>query len=234
MQTVDFSLCADCGGTRSTSDLAITLTLLVYPFVLLVLARGYRRKGGSLLALTLPASLPPLFLGLTGAALEHVRLTQRVSAGGWLLGHRSTAAGLADAQVLLFLGALIAAIVVWFLLLRAARGNPQVPEVASRWTTVILPAAALLVLFEIQQFSWNLVRTLPPKLLLAGRLAAAAAIAAFAFALASFVWLLRSVRRGVAGLRIGWIGGLLVLAALLAIAGTSWWWMTSLRRMATG
>src|ERR1700682_3450699 len=147
---MDLALCADCSGTRSLPDYAIVLTLAVYPFVLVALAIVFRRKGGSLLALTLPASLPPLFLGLTAASLAHARLMQILGVVG-LRGRRSTAAALAEGQMTLFLAALIAAICVWLLLMRAAIGRPHVPEPSSRWTRVILPAAALVVLLETQQ-----------------------------------------------------------------------------------
>ena len=228
---MDLSLCADCGGTQSLPDLTITLALFAYPFVLLVQARGYRRNGGSLLALTLPASLVPLFLGLMGTSLGHARLMAWLDVDAGIRGHRAIAASLAEAQVTLFLGALIGAIVVWLLLMRVAIGERQIPEPSSRWTRAILPAAALLFLIENQQFSWNLVRTLPPNLLIAGRLSLGAAGLALVCALASFVWLWRSTRRGVVGLRVGWASSLTLLAVLLAIAGTSWWWMTTLRRI---
>ena len=131
-------------------------------------------------------------------------------------------------------GALIAAVIVWLLLMFAAMGRPHEPEPAWRWLWLVLPAAALLLLVEHQQFSSNILHGLPPNLLLARDLSRGAAGLALAGALASIAWLWHSTRTGATGLRVGWVVGVIVLLVMLAITGMSWWWMMALRRIAMG
>ncbi|HEV7766324.1 MAG TPA: hypothetical protein VGQ76_15070 [Thermoanaerobaculia bacterium] len=103
---------------------AITLLLLGYPFLVWGLSRFGR---GPMSASAIPATLTPLFLGVTGTWLALINVTQRMSRSGG--GRASTAAGIAEALMTITIAGVVAAIVSAAMLLRR---EPTAHDSASR------------------------------------------------------------------------------------------------------
>jgi hypothetical protein len=223
--------------TPSVVQRYVILFLVLY--IPAVFATSVGRRGRAPLSFaTLPLALAPLFASLCGAWLLVVRLIESLAIGG--RGRSASAAGLAEAEVTLGCGALVAGVMSAIAAARGfaddrRNGNAAIPSPSRRYRAFQLLMSSLALILVIGECAQALQivstsRDYSPRYLSAS--IGAVLIAAVA-TLVSGCWLIWA-RKGDAALHGTRATAVAVIAFILcgAIFGVSWYLARSFARVA--